>query len=76
MEIYVVVHLYGGLLEAVKYAEDLPGAEEIAKEMLPGRHPIECDDCESYQEVFIERVTGPGIVGERLASYHTDSKSS
>ncbi len=74
---YIVVHVYGGLLESVTPYACLPEAQEGIAKVVPA--PCDCGDaglCQSYQEAYIYQASYLGKEGDRIESRHTPSKSS
>lgn len=78
---YIVVHIFGGLLGGVTPYQSLPLAQKGLEEAIP--EPCTCDEqdgtfqCDSYQEAFL--VDAPiGLLGQevRIETRHTPSKSS
>ena len=77
---YIVVHIFGGLLESVTPYQSLALAEKGLAQTIP--EPCHCDKdpdggCSSYQEAHL--VDAPiGLLGQevRIETRHTPSKSS
>ena len=70
---YIVVHIFGGLLESVTPYACLPEAQAGIAKVIP--EPCDCGgDCMSYQEAFIEQGEYLGKPTVRIESRHTPSK--
>ncbi len=73
---YILVHLYGGLLESVTPYQSLALAEKGLEEAIP--EPCECGDvgaCQSYQEAYlVDAPLGLNRPEATIDSRHTPSK--
>ena len=70
---FIVIHLYGGLLESVSLNASLPDAQVAIAQAIP--NPCNCDgDCMSYQEAFIYQAEILGQAAVSVESRHSPSK--
>ena len=70
---YIVVHIWGGLVQSVTPHTCLPDAQQGLAQAIPD--PCGCDgDCHSYQEASIYQAEYMGKEGESIESRHSPSK--